>query len=65
MFKRLDFWLGCGYAWDVGGYAFLFFSSMCIAFAFAESGNRSGGSRRQLLVEPWSFGHGSGVGGLG
>ena len=24
MFKRLDFWLGCGYAWDVGGYAFFF-----------------------------------------
>ena len=57
MFKRLDFWLGCGYAWDVGGYAF-FFSSMCIAFAFTESSNGSGGSQQQLLVEPRSFGHG-------
>ena len=64
MFKRLDFWLGCGYAWDVGGF-FFFFSSMCIAFAFAKSSNRTGGLRRQLLVEPWNFGHGSGVGGLG
>ena len=53
-------WLCLGCWW-----LFFFFSSMCIAFAFAKSGNRSGGLRRQLLVEPWNFGHGSGVGGLG
>ena len=27
-------------------------------------GPPSGGSKRQLLVKPWSFGYGSGVGGL-
>ena len=29
-----------------------------------EHSTHSGGSRRRLLVEPWSFSHGSGVGGL-
>ena len=51
--------------WDVGSYAFFFFFfHLCIAFAFTESSNGSGGSQQQLLVEPRSFGHGSGVGGL-
>ena len=65
---------GCSKGWIFGlGVATLeilvamlfFFFHLCIAFAFAESGNRRGGSRWQLLVEPWRFGHGSGVGGLG
>ena len=50
--------------WDVGSYAFFFFFHLRIAFAFTESSNGSGGSQQQLLVEPRSFGHGSGVGGL-